>query len=137
MTIAGGRIREGMEDNWARAVADVAHRSSWPIHAGVGPVDAAVTYFEIDAGKRIGRHEHDASETVLLLEGEGRAVVGSDEKRIAAGDVVHVPAGVVHDVVNEGNLRLELVGFFTAATVTTTFEDVQMPEETKELGTPD
>lgn len=137
MTIAAGRIREGMEENWARAVADVAHRSSWPIHAGVGPVDAAVTYFEIDPGKRIGRHEHDASETVLLLEGEGRAIVGGDERKITAGDVVHVPAGVVHDVVNEGRVRLELVGFFTAPSVTTIFEDVQMPDETTELGSPD
>ena len=132
-----GRIKTGLEPNWAKDDPDVAHRSAWPVHAGTGAEDAAVTYFEIDVGRRIGRHTHDASETVLLLRGSARAVVASEEREIGAGDVVHVPEGTPHDVVNEGNETLELVGFFSAAEVTTTFEQVQMPDDTTELGSPD
>ena len=132
-----GRIRQGLEPNWAKDDSDVAHRSAWPIHGGTGARDAAVTYFEIDSGKRIGRHTHDTSETILLLSGTGRAIVASEEQPLSPGDVVHVPAETTHDVVNEGDGTLELVGFFPQAEVTTVFEDTQMPDDTRELGTPD
>jgi quercetin dioxygenase-like cupin family protein len=132
-----GRIREGLEANWAKDDPAVAHRSSWPVHGGTGTVDSAATYFEIDPGKHIGRHEHDTGETVLLLSGRGRAVVGDEERPITPGDLVHVPGGVVHDVINDGDETLELVGFFARPEVETIFEQVQMPDDTKELGTPD
>lgn len=132
-----GRIREDLDESWARDDPGVAHRSAWPIYAGTGAKDSAVTYFEIDPGKRIGRHEHDTSETILLLAGSARAIVGSEERPASPGDIVHVPAQTVHDVVNEGDDKLELVGFFAKAEVVTIFEDVQMPDESKESGTPD
>ena len=132
-----GRIREGLEPNWAKDDPGVAHRSAWPVHKGTGATDSAVTYFEIDPGKRIGRHTHDTGETVLLLAGKGRAVVESEERQISPGDIVHVPAETPHDVVNEGDDTLELVGFFAAPEVVTIFEQVQMPDDTKKLGTPD
>lgn len=131
-----GRIRDDLEPNWARDDPSVAHRSGWPIHAGKGSTDSAVTYFEIDPNHRIGSHRHDAGETVLLLAGRARAVVGHEERAIEPGDLVHVPAGVPHDVVNEGDVKLELVGFFAKAEVKTIFEQVQMPDETTELGSP-
>jgi quercetin dioxygenase-like cupin family protein len=131
-----GRIGEGLEESWARDVPDVAHRSAWPVYAGTGAEDSAVTYFEIDPGKRIGRHTHDAGETVLLLKGTARAIVDAEERAIAPGDIVHVPAETPHDVVNRGEETLELVGFFAGAEVVTTFEDVQMPKESRESGTP-
>jgi quercetin dioxygenase-like cupin family protein len=131
-----GRLREGLEPNWAKDDARVAHRSAWPVHGGNGATDSALTYFEIDPGNHIGPHEHDCGETVLLLKGRALAVVDADERAISPGDVVHVPAGVTHDVFNEGEDTLELVGFFARPEVTTIFEHVQMPDETKELGTP-
>jgi len=132
-----GRIREGLEPNWAKDDPSVAHRSAWPVYGGNGATDAAVTYFEIDAGKRIGRHTHDTSETVLVLKGTGRAIVESEERSISPGDLVHVPAETPHDVVNEGDDPLELVGFFAKAEVVTIFEQTQMPDDTRKLGTPD
>lgn len=131
-----GRIREGLEASWARDDPGVAHRGAWPIYAGTGAKDSALTYFEIDAGKRIGRHTHDTGETILLLAGSARAVVGPEQRAVSPGEIVHVPAETVHDVVNEGSEKLELVGFFAKAEVTTIFEDVQMPDESKESGTP-
>jgi quercetin dioxygenase-like cupin family protein len=132
-----GRIREGLEPNWAKGDPSVAHRSSWPVHKGTGATDSAATYFEIDPAHHIGRHVHDCGETVLLLSGRGRAVVADDERPIAPGDIVHAPAGGTHDVFNDGDDTLELLGFFAAPEVTTVFEQVQMPDDSKELGTPD
>jgi quercetin dioxygenase-like cupin family protein len=135
--VISGRIREDLEPNWAKDDPSVAHRSAWPVYAATGATDSAVTYFEIDAGKHIGRHTHDTAETVLLLKGSGRAIVDSEERAISPGDLVHVPAQVPHDVVNEGDETLELVGFFAKPEVVTIFEQPQMPDDTKKLGTPD
>lgn len=131
-----GRLGVDLEANWARDDSDVAHRSAWPIYKGVGASDS-LTYFEIDVGKRIGAHTHDAAETVVLIEGAARAMVDAEERSIFSGDVVHVPAGATHDVVNVGDATLRLLGFFGKPEVTTTFEQVQMPDESRELGTPD
>lgn len=128
---------EGLEDNWAESDPDVAHRSGWPMHAGEGSENTSLTYFEIDPGKRIGRHTHDADETILLLSGSALAVVGQEEAEVAAKTVVHVPAYSPHDVRNVGAEPLRLVGFFSKATVVTVFDDVQMPDRTKKLGSPD
>jgi quercetin dioxygenase-like cupin family protein len=131
-----GRIKEDLEPNWAKDDPSVAHRSAWPVHGGTGADDSAVTYFEIDPGKHIGRHTHDTGETVLLLKGSGKTVVASEERPVAPGDIVHVPAETPHDVVNEGDETLELVGFFAKPEVVTIFEQTQMPDDTKKLGTP-
>ena len=132
-----GQIGGDLESNWARDDDRVAHRSKWVVHRGTGASDAATVYFEIDPGHHIGRHTHDASETILLLKGKGRALVADEETAISPGDVVHVPAEAPHDVVNEGDAVLELLGFFSKAEVVSVFEQVQMPDETTKLGTPD
>jgi mannose-6-phosphate isomerase-like protein (cupin superfamily) len=134
--VISGRIGTELEPNWAKDDPEVAHRSAWPVFGGNGASDS-LTYFEIDPGRRIGAHVHDAAETVVLLSGNARAIVAGEERHVAPNDVVHVPAGATHDVVNEGSETLRLLGFFGKAEVVTTFEQVQMPDDTKELGTPE
>ncbi len=126
-----------LEDNWAESDPDVAHRSGWPVHSGEGSENTSLTYFEIDPGKRIGRHTHDADETIVLLSGSAVAVVGEEEAEVDAKTVVHVAAYSPHDVRNTGAEPLRLIGFFSKASVATVFDDVQMPDGTKRLGSPD
>jgi quercetin dioxygenase-like cupin family protein len=133
--VIAGSTGGDLEANWARDDGGVAHRSAWPVYGAHG-ADAAVTYFEIDPGMRIGAHRHDASETILVIEGAARASVGDEERSVTAGAIVHVPEGARHDVANESNEVLRLVGYFPRPEVVTVFEDVQMPDDTKELGTP-
>ena len=126
-----------LEQNWAKSDPDVAHRSGWPLYAGTGAENTSITYFEIAPGKHIGRHTHDADESILLLDGTARAMVEEEEALASPFNIVHVPANTSHDVFNEGETTLKLVGFFSKATVVTIFEDVQMPDDSKKLGTPD
>lgn len=126
-----------LEENWAKSDPNVAHRSGWPVFSKTGADNTSITYFEIDPGKHIGRHTHDADETILLLDGAARAEVGDEQASVEPWTLVHVPQGAVHDVFNEGSDKLRLVGFFSKATVTTTFEQVQMPDDSTKLGTPD
>lgn len=126
-----------LEYNWAKDDPSIAHRSGWPVFAGTGAADSAITYFEIDPGKHIGAHTHDADETILLLCGKARAKVADEERQVHPWTLVHVPEGTPHDVFNEGAEKLQLVGFFSRASVITIFEDVQMPDDSTKLGTPD
>jgi mannose-6-phosphate isomerase-like protein (cupin superfamily) len=48
-------------------------------------------------------HYHADSElTVFMLRGRGVIRIGAEETAIRAGDVVHVPSGVVHAYINNG-----------------------------------
>lgn len=48
-------------------------------------------------------HYHaDSDLTVFMLRGHGVIRIGADDTAIHAGDVVHVPRGVVHAYINDG-----------------------------------
>lgn len=48
-------------------------------------------------------HYHaDSDITVFLLRGRGRLRIGSRDFPVAAGDVLHVPRGVIHAYINNG-----------------------------------
>ena len=57
----------------------------------------------IPAGEEIGEEVHEDNDQLLtFVSGTGRAVVAGEEKDVAAGDLVAVPAGTVHNFVNTG-----------------------------------
>jgi quercetin dioxygenase-like cupin family protein len=68
---------------------------------GVGSRTANMNYVVMEAGESNVPHEHPESEdTIFILNGEGTVedLTNGNEYGINAGDVVHVPAGVVHAV---------------------------------------
>ncbi len=51
----------------------------------------------------IGEETHDENDQILsFVSGLGKAVVDGKTKKVAAGDVVVVPAGVKHNFLNDG-----------------------------------
>lgn len=57
----------------------------------------------IPPGGEIGEEVHEENDQILsFVSGIGRAVVSGKERRIKAGDVVAVPAGLTHNFINEG-----------------------------------
>ena len=57
----------------------------------------------IPPGGEIGEEVHDENDQILsFVSGVGRAVVSGKERKIKAGDVVVVPAGLKHNFINEG-----------------------------------
>ena len=68
-----------------------------------------VVVMRIPAGGEIGEETHDDVDQILVFTaGTGEAVLNGDRSRVAAGRLVHVPAGTRHNVVNIGpdDLRL-------------------------------
>jgi quercetin dioxygenase-like cupin family protein len=77
-----------------------------------GRVDTlAVISERIAPGDRIPLHVHRDDE-VVIVHGSGRYRLGDDEREVADGAVVFIPAGVPHGLSNPGSEPLRLEGIF-------------------------
>lgn len=57
----------------------------------------------IPPGGEIGGEVHDGNDQILsFVSGVGKAVISGEEKKVAPGDVVIVPAGTEHNFLNDG-----------------------------------
>jgi oxalate decarboxylase/phosphoglucose isomerase-like protein (cupin superfamily) len=70
----------------------------------------------IEPGKGHLRHNHpDMEEILYVIEGEGTQMVdigGEQRRRVKAGDLIHLPAGVFHETVNTGDKTLRFLVVF-------------------------
>ena len=63
----------------------------------------------IPEGEDIGAEVHPATDQIFfIVEGKGKAVVNGKTFKIGEDDVVFVPAGARHNLVNEGDEPLKL-----------------------------
>jgi mannose-6-phosphate isomerase-like protein (cupin superfamily) len=70
---------------------------------------AQVVVMAIPVGGDIGEEVHETVDQVLaFVDGEGRAILAGEESAVAPGRLVHVPAGMRHNVVNTGRTPLRL-----------------------------
>ena len=73
-----------------------------------GP-NAQVVLMSIPPNGEIGEEVHDHVDQVLaFVAGEGVAVMEGEESPVGRDRLVHVPAGVRHNVVNRGSVDLRL-----------------------------
>ena len=56
----------------------------------------------IPVGGEIGEEVHEVDQILTFVSGTGKAKVGGQEKNVAQGDLVVVPAGKKHNFVNNG-----------------------------------
>ena len=55
-----------------------------------------VTVFSFDEGQGLSEHTAPFDATVLILDGEAEVAIGGEPLRLAAGDMVIMPANVSH-----------------------------------------
>ncbi|HEX5782700.1 MAG TPA: cupin domain-containing protein [Solirubrobacteraceae bacterium] len=112
-------------------------RAAWPLHGGTGSRSTAAVYFELERGKRLGRHTDSAEEVLVVLTGEVDVMVGDERRRVAAGGMAVVPAEEPHDVIGVGDGTARVTGVFPSNTVVSVFDDEWLPFGTRVLGTPE
>jgi quercetin dioxygenase-like cupin family protein len=94
-------IEDGVPFNMGKAV------SKKILYPEMGAKQLTLNYGVHQPGMEFKQHIHAVSEDVIVcLKGSG--VIRSGDTRIAfsAGDVVYVPAGVVHGTINTGDSEL-------------------------------
>ncbi len=68
----------------------------------------------IKPGDDIGEETHDGIDQILsFVAGSGEAVIEGENRLIAAGSVVVVPAGTKHNFINKGDESLKLYTVYT------------------------
>ena len=72
--------------------------------------DASVSLILVEAppGSGPSLHRHPYEEVFILHEGEATFTAGDEERVVAAGAVIVVPAGTPHGFVNSGDAPLRL-----------------------------
>lgn len=91
-------------------IASDARLVVWP---GVGAMQANMNYVRMQPGEENVPHVHDRSEdTLFVLEGRGTVADLSNgrELEFGAGEVVHVPPGVEHQVRGSRGAEIVSVG---------------------------
>ena len=75
--------------------------------------EALVARVEVAPGARAGRHSHPGDEISYVMQGEGTLLIdGEPPRAVKAGESFIIPAGVIHDAVNNGAVPVKLVGVY-------------------------
>lgn len=123
-------------DAWYEHEPAMRIRVNFPFFAATGNESTSVVYFEIEPGHFLGTHTDSAEEIILVLSGNVEATMGDETGRLSAGQAALIPAMVPHGVRNIGEETARVVGFFSAATLESTFDQPMMPFGTQVVGTP-
>jgi quercetin dioxygenase-like cupin family protein len=117
-----------LTQGWFESDPDRARvRVTFPINRWAGADDSAVVYFEVEPGDHLPLHTDSAEEILYIVAGEAEATVGDERRRIAKGDLAVIPAMVPHGLVNIGDETVKVVGFFSEAEITSTFDEPIQP----------
>jgi quercetin dioxygenase-like cupin family protein len=57
-----------------------------------------ITLFAFDAGQGLSEHSAPFDAVVLLIDGEGRFIIGGEEHDLKAGQLIIMPANIPHAV---------------------------------------
>jgi mannose-6-phosphate isomerase-like protein (cupin superfamily) len=75
-----------------------------------------VVVMRIPGGGEIGEETHAEVDQILVFTaGEGEAILNGERSRVAAGRLVHVPAGTRHNIVSAGPEDLRLYTIYAPA----------------------
>jgi len=62
-------------------------------------------------GKLARPHSHGCEQMINVVQGMAWFRVGDEEKEVAAGDVIHIPKGAVHEFRNTGDVEFVYLSF--------------------------
>jgi len=81
----------------------------WLITKEMGAPSFAMRFFEMESGGHSPLHAHPWEHEVFILEGEGVAVGGKEERKLKAGDAIFVPPNEKHQFRNTGKKVLKFL----------------------------
>jgi quercetin dioxygenase-like cupin family protein len=82
---------------------------------GAGAVSTGIV--ELEPGSRVPLHYHLVEEAIMVVAGQGEAVLANDVVPVDAGMTVLAPAGTPHSLRNTGDSVLRLVIAYPAVEV--------------------
>jgi mannose-6-phosphate isomerase-like protein (cupin superfamily) len=90
-------------------IVERARRNTWFREVLVTGSHSQVVVMAIQPGEEIGLETHaDVDQVLVFVTGEGIAILDGQRSRVAAGRMVHVPAGTEHNIMNTGTTEMHL-----------------------------
>lgn len=71
-----------------------------------------IVLMSLKPGEDIGEETHRADQTTYFVEGQGSAVIGGKSSRVAAGQMIVIPQGSKHNILNKGTTDLKLFSVY-------------------------
>jgi len=72
----------------------------------------SLTLFAFDEGEEISSHESNGDAMVIALDGEGEITIGSEKRRVTAGETIVMPAKTPHAVYASQQFKMFLIVVF-------------------------
>lgn len=67
-----------------------------------------ITLFAFDKGQKLSEHTAPYDAVVQILDGSARLTIGGEDVKIAAGELIIMPANVPHSVAGEDRFKMLL-----------------------------
>ena len=69
---------------------------------------------QTNPNNEIGEETHPFDQVIFIVEGKGKAMIGDQSTSVQEGDLIFVPLGIKHNVVNSNRKKsLKLVSFYS------------------------
>lgn len=73
-----------------------------------------IVLMSLRPGIGIGKEVHNDGDQFIRIEsGNGLAILNDNIIEIKDGSAIHIPAGIYHDIINNGNTRLQMYVVYT------------------------
>jgi quercetin dioxygenase-like cupin family protein len=96
--------------------------------ASLGTVSTTIHENIVGTDGFVPWHSHSTEEILILLEGEGECRTEGSIERYQPGDVVIIPARMLHTLRSVGAVPLRQLCMFPSANVETTWKEQESPE---------
>ena len=122
---------------WGETDSAVSWQGAFAVYGGHSTTASSTIVYEVEPGKRLGRHTDATEETQYIIAGTGKLYLeDGTTHQVGPGSVFVLPTPMRHDLENTGKETLRAVAFFAAAMFTQDFDQVMLPPKSHILGTP-
>lgn len=91
-------------DNWKRAFATGKHAQI--VFMNISP--------ETNPANEIGMEVHPFDQVIILITGKGKAILNGKESFVKEGDMIFIPEGTSHNVINLDKKPLKIISFYSS-----------------------
>lgn len=124
-----------LKETWTHARAEQRARSTFPLLGAGANQHTSTVYFELEPGHELGAHTDSAEEVLFVVEGRVEVVVGEERALLQGPALAVVPTLVKHNLVNRGEERAKVMGFFPSRHLVATFDHEWQPDGTRVIDT--
>lgn len=98
---------------------DVKKNNNWKVAFATGKQEQVVFMCispDTNPKNEIGVEAHPFDQVIMIVEGSGKAILSGKESAVHAGDLIFVPIGTEHNVINTGK-ELKLISFYSGTDI--------------------